>query len=64
MAYMDSSTAFAPKIHELRLNEIDEVAGGIPFVVAAALTFYGAEIAYGAGFVAGAAVATYAYVNG
>ncbi len=51
-------------IIELTDAETDQANGGIPFLVAAVLTFYSAEIAYGAGFVAGAAVAAYAYANG
>ena len=49
---------------ELSVSELDEVNGGIPFVVAGVLAFYSAEIAYGVGFVAGAATAAYAYANG
>lgn len=51
-------------IQDLTLDEMDQANGGIPLLVAAALTFYGAEIAYGAGFVLGAGVSIYAYANG
>lgn len=51
-------------VTELDLDELEEVSGGIPLVVAGVMAFYGTEILYGVGFVAGAATAVYAYANG
>lgn len=54
MSYMDTSCAFDNVgIRELALEEQDQVNGGLPFVVAGYLAFYGAKTVVAA--VAGAA---------
>ena len=55
---------FVTAIQELSFDEIEEVSGGIPLLVAAVIALYGTEIAYAAGAVAGTAVALYAAHNG
>lgn len=47
-------------IAELNRSEIEEVAGGIPLVVAGYIAFYGAKAAYAAGVAVGAGLVTYA----
>jgi hypothetical protein len=65
MSYMNQGAfASAGGIQELNFDEIEMTNGGLPIIVPVVIALYGTEIAYGAGFVAGAAVAIYAYANG
>ena len=55
--------AGAGGIQALTFDEIEEVSGGIPLLVAGVIALYGTEIAYGAAAVVGFATVMYAAHN-